>query len=54
MKSIYSPPHTSALAPMFYLFILGRSLPLWVVAVTLAAQSVDSNALLGNVDLSYR
>ncbi|GKY97133.1 hypothetical protein MPSEU_000671700 [Mayamaea pseudoterrestris] len=35
-------------------FVAGRSLPLWVVAVTLAAQSVDSNALLGNVDLSYR
>jgi Na+/proline symporter len=35
-------------------FVAGRSLPLWVVAVTLAAQSVDSNALLGNVDLSYK
>jgi Na+/proline symporter len=35
-------------------FVAGRSLPLWVVAVTLGAQAVDSNALLGNVDLSYR
>lgn len=35
-------------------FLAGRSLPLWIVAVTLAAASVDSNALLGNADLSYK
>jgi Na+/proline symporter len=27
---------------------------MWMVAVTLVAASIDSNALLGNVDLSYR
>ena len=35
-------------------FVAGRSLPLWIVAFTLAAQSIDSNALLGNADLSYK
>jgi Na+/proline symporter len=35
-------------------FVAGRSLPLWVVAMTLGAQSIDSNAILGNADLSYR
>lgn len=35
-------------------FVAGRSLPLWIVTITLAAQSVDSNALLGNADLSYK
>jgi Na+/pantothenate symporter len=35
-------------------FVAGHSLPLWVVAMTLGAQSIDSNALLGNVDLSYK
>ena len=35
-------------------FVAGRSLPLFIVVMTLAAQSIDSNALLGNVDLSYR
>lgn len=35
-------------------FVAGRSLPLLVTTITLAAQSLDSNALLGNVDLSYR
>jgi hypothetical protein len=35
-------------------FVAGRSLPLWVVSITLAAQSIDSNALLGNADLSYK
>lgn len=35
-------------------FVAGRSLPLWVASITLAAQSIDSNALMGNVDLSYR
>ena len=29
-------------------------MPLWVVAVTLGAQSIDSNAILGNADLSYK
>ena len=35
-------------------FVGGRSLPLGVVAMTMAAQSIDSNALLGNVDNSYK
>jgi Na+/proline symporter len=35
-------------------FVAGRSLPLWVVSATLASQSLDSNALLGNADLSYK
>jgi Na+/proline symporter len=35
-------------------FLAGRSLPMWMVAITLAAAAVDSNALLGNADLSYR
>lgn len=35
-------------------FVAGHSLPLWIVAMTLGAQSVDSNALLGNADLSYK
>ena len=35
-------------------FVAGRSLPLYVVVLTLASQSIDSNALLGNADLSYK
>eukprot|EP00980_Cylindrotheca_fusiformis_P020078 scaffold7161_cov133-Cylindrotheca_fusiformis.AAC.1 len=35
-------------------FVAGRTLPLWVVTATLASQSLDSNAILGNVDLSYK
>jgi Na+/proline symporter len=35
-------------------FVAGRSLPFLVTAITLAAQSIDSNALLGNADLSYK
>ena len=35
-------------------FVAGRSLPLWVVTATLASQSIDSNAILGNADLSYK
>lgn len=35
-------------------FVAGRSLPLFVVTATLASQSLDSNAILGNVDLSYK
>jgi hypothetical protein len=35
-------------------FVAGRSLPLWIVSMTLAAQSIDSNAILGNADLSYK
>ena len=33
--------------------VAGRSLPLFVVAMTLGGQSIDSNALLGNHDNSY-
>lgn len=32
----------------------GRTLPLGVVVATLASQSLDSNAILGNVNLSYK
>ena len=35
-------------------FVAGHSLPLWIVAITLGAQSIDSNTLLGNVDLAYK
>jgi Na+/proline symporter len=35
-------------------FVAGRSLPLWVLTATLASQSLDSNAILGNADLSYK
>ena len=35
-------------------FVAGKSLPLFVVVMTLASQSIDSNALLGNADLSYK
>jgi Sodium:solute symporter family len=35
-------------------FIAGRSLPLWIVSMTLGAQSIDSNSILGNADLSYK
>ena len=35
-------------------FVAGRSLPLPVVILTLASQSIDSNELLGNADLSYK
>ena len=35
-------------------FVAGRSLPLWIVSLTLTAQAIDSNALLGNVDLAFR
>ncbi|KAL3929736.1 MAG: hypothetical protein SGBAC_012080 [Bacillariaceae sp.] len=35
-------------------FVAGRTLPLGVVVATLASQSLDSNAILGNVDLSYK
>lgn len=35
-------------------FVAGRSLSLPIVSITLAAQAIDSNALLGNVDLSYK
>jgi Na+/proline symporter len=35
-------------------FLAGKSLPLWIVAFTLGAQSIDSNAILGNVTGSYR
>jgi hypothetical protein len=35
-------------------FVAGHSLPIWIVAVTLGAAAVDSNSLLGNVDLAYK
>mmetsp|Transcript_4087 Transcript_4087/g.5876 ORF Transcript_4087/g.5876 Transcript_4087/m.5876 type:complete len:737 (+) Transcript_4087:428-2638(+) len=35
-------------------FVAGRSLPLWVIVATLASQAIDSNAILGNADLSYK
>jgi hypothetical protein len=35
-------------------FVAGHSIPTWVVCMTLGAQAVDSNSLLGNVDLAYK
>lgn len=35
-------------------FVAGHAIPTWVVCMTLGAQAVDSNSLLGNVDLSYK
>ena len=35
-------------------FVAGRSLPLFTVAITLGAQAIDSNSILGNVDNSYK
>lgn len=35
-------------------FVAGRKLPLFVVTATLGSQSLDSNAILGNADLSYK
>jgi len=35
-------------------FVCGRSLPLFVVTMTLASQSLDSSGALGNVILSYK
>lgn len=35
-------------------FVAGRTLPLFVCALTLASQSLDANALLGNADLAYK
>jgi Na+/proline symporter len=35
-------------------FVAGRSLPLWIVAVSLGVQSLDYSSLLGNVDSSYK
>lgn len=37
-----------------HFFVAGRALSLTVTTFTLAAQALDANALLGNVDLSYR
>jgi Na+/proline symporter len=35
-------------------FVAGRSLPLWIVTVSLAVQALDYSSLLGNVDLTYK
>lgn len=35
-------------------FVGGRIFPAWVVAVTLTSQAVDSNALLGNANFSFK
>lgn len=35
-------------------FVGGRNLPLFVIVLTLASQSIDSNATLGNADLAYK
>jgi Na+/proline symporter len=34
--------------------VAGKTFPAWMVAITLSAAAVDSNLLLGNVDLSYK
>lgn len=35
-------------------FVAGRSLGVGLVSISLAAQAIDTNALLGNADLSYQ
>lgn len=35
-------------------FVAGRSLPIWILAFTLGAQSVDVNSILSNSDLAYK
>jgi Na+/proline symporter len=35
-------------------FVCGRTLPVWMVAITLTGSAIDSNALLGNADGSYK
>lgn len=35
-------------------FVAGRTLPLWIVTFTLASQSFDASAALGNVELGYK
>lgn len=35
-------------------FIAGKSLPLWIVSITLGAQAIESGSLLTNVELSYK
>ena len=52
LVGLATPYFIAATATNF--FVAGRNLPLGIVAITLASQSLDSNALLGNVDLSYR
>lgn len=52
VAGLVTPYFTEATASNF--FVAGRSLSLGIVSITLASQSLDSNALLGNVDLSYR
>jgi Na+/proline symporter len=34
--------------------VAGKTFPSWMVAVTLSAAAIDSNLLLGNVDLSFK
>eukprot|EP01052_Picozoa_sp_SAG31_P027540 SAG31_NODE_2586_length_5430_cov_2.815044_3_plen_67_part_00 len=35
-------------------FVAGRTLPLLIVTLTLASQSFDASAALGNADLGYK
>ena len=35
-------------------FVAARSLPLWVVTISLAVQALDDSSLLGNADLSFK
>jgi Na+/proline symporter len=34
--------------------VAGKTFPAWMVSITLSAAAIDSNGLLGNVDLSYK
>jgi Na+/proline symporter len=34
--------------------IAGKTLPSWIIAITMSGGAIDSNVLLGNVDLSYK
>jgi hypothetical protein len=35
-------------------FVARNSIPTWVICISLGGQALDSNSLLGNVDLAYR
>lgn len=52
MVGLLTPYFTNNTATNF--FVANRNLGLVITSITLASQSLDSNALLGNVDLAYR
>lgn len=48
-----APPHCPSRPPQAFL-VCKRSLPLWIAAIALLAQGLDSNATLGAVTLGYK